>query len=404
MTTPSLLQTLGLSISVWRPRIVGYQGLSTVNCSYMPRGQLVEDSLEHRVSSYSHTISAQIGFDTATITLEGEQEYIESWIADGLNRHIAVYSAQTGVVWEGFVNSFSASLGSLTKSCGPVLDIINRCVVIYTPIDYNADPPAKGPPTETLAAENEDSQLRYGIIEKVIQAGEATQAAAEQIRDTQLRDMAWPKDATAANVGDSGTAGSITLECAGYGHRLDTFVSEISGAFGAIAVSTKIGYALDEDPNWIISKNYEYIEDNPFLIQSMGADNKTAWNIIQDCVSVGTATDQRTFFGIYEDQVAHYWSEPTNILYRHRIADVLQAIDAHGGSVTIPPWNVRPGQWVFLPDFLSGYHPPPIDLRADPRVFLIENVTFTAPYQVGLNGERFGSLPQLLAKKGLGGM
>jgi hypothetical protein len=402
MTTPSLLQALGLSISVWRPRIVGYLGLSTVDCSYLPRGQLIEDCLEFRVSSYSHTINSEIGFDTATITLEGEQEYIESWIADGLSRHIEVYSAQTGTVWEGFVNSYSANIGSVTKNSGPVLDVVNRCVVIYTPIDYSADPPAKGPPTETIAAENEDSQLKYGILEEVIQSGEATQAEAEQIRDTQLRDMAWPKDATSISVG-TGATGSITLECVGYGYRLDTFISDIAIA-GAVGISTKIRYALETDPNWLFPRNHDYIEDNAFLIAAISDDNKTAWNVIQECVAIGTATDQRTFFGVYEDRTVHYWTEPINILYRHRIADVLQAIDAHGGSVTIPPWDVRPGQWVFMPDFLAGYHPPPIDLRADPRVFLIESVTFTAPYQVELNGERYGSLPQLLAKKGLGGM
>jgi hypothetical protein len=398
MTTQSVLQALGLSVSVWRPRIV------QIGSAYMyiPRGQLLDDSLEDRISAYSHTITGELGFAQASLTVNGEQTYIEGWIADGLNRHIEVNDPDLNLVWAGFVNSHSASLGPLSKTGGPVLDIVNRCVVTYTPIDYVADPPAKGPPTETLAVDNTDSQLRYGVIEAVLQGGEDTPEGAEQTRDTLLRDMAEPKGATTLTSGE-GQGASIALELTGYGTRLDTYIFN-DATTGAVALSDKIIAALAADPNGLFSKDYDHVETNAFLLAAAERDNRMAWSVIKACLNIGTPTDKRTFFGIYEDQKAYYWFEPTSIMYRQRIADIMQGIEASAGQVPTRPWSVRPGQWVFLPDFLAGRVPPSVDLHVEPRAELVERVEFTAPYSVTLNGERYASVKQLLAKKGLGGM
>lgn len=372
------------------------------NYVYTPRGQLIEDGLEKRISSYNHTIDGKQGFASASITIEDELTYIEGWIADGLNRHIEVYNPDLETVWTGFVNSYSANVGTLTKSGGPVLDIINRCVVIYTPVDYTADPPARGPKTPTTAADDTDSQLKFGIIETVIQGGEDTQVGAEQARDTQLRDMAEPKGSTTISPGAAQTA-SITLGCLGYGARLGTYIfNDLTE--GAIAISNKIIAALGADPNGIFSTDYDHIESNAFLLAAAERDNRPALSVIEACLNIGTATDERTFFGVYEDQKAYYWSEPIDITYRHRIADAMQDIEARAGKTPTRPWDLRPGQWVFLPDFLAGRVPPQLDLRDDPRAFLAEAVNFTAPYDLTMNGERFGSVKQLMAKKGLGGM
>jgi hypothetical protein len=400
MTTQSMLQSIGLSISVWEPKIV--QWSTSVNVWYTPRGQLVENGLEERVSSYTHTMTSQIGFDSMTITIEGSQEYIEDWIQDGLNKHIEVRDAKMETVWEGFVNSYSANVGALTKTGGPVTDIINRCIVTYTPIDETAIPPARGPQTETTAEDNDDSKYIYGIFDGIIQGGEISQTIAEQVRDTQLDDFAWPKESTAIGIGDNAAPASITLDCLGYGARLDNYIVNVNGTVGVESVSDKVERALDADPSHLFSTKREYIEPNAIIYPSDESDNKTALNIIKLCLSVGTATDKRTFFGIYEDQIPFYWSEPLDILYRFRVADVWQDIEKHTWGAHIEPWNVRPGQWLFTTDFLAGRIPPPNNPRRDPRVFLIETVKFTAPYQLETNGERFGSIPQLLAKTGLG--
>lgn len=348
-------------------------------------------------------MDAQIGFNTLTLTIQGEQSYIENWIAGALNTHISVHDARMNTVWQGFVNAYSARVGALSKTGGPVLDIINRCVVTYTPLDYTATPPARGPETPTTAADNEDSKYTYGIIEGIIQGGELTSVAAEQIRDTQLADFAWPKEATAIGVGSTSEAATITLECLGYGARLDTYIVDLTGiAGGSETIDEKIGHAIDADPNHLFSTKREYIEPNALLLPTDERDNNTALSLIKLCLSVGTATDKRTFFGVYEDQIPYYWSEPLDILYRFRVADVMQDVEKHTWGAQVEPWSVRPGQWLFTTDFLSGRIPPPNNPRRDPRVFLVESVTFTAPFQLQANGERFGSVPQLLAKYGLG--
>jgi len=362
----------------------------------------MENGLEARVSSYAHSMTSQIGFDSMTLTIEGSQEYIEDWIQDGLNKHIEVRDAKMDTVWEGFVNSYSANVGALTKTGGPVTDIINRCVVTYTPLDETAFPPARGPQTETTGADNNDSKYIYGVLEGIIQGGEVSQTIAEQVRDTQLEDFAWPKESTSIAIGGSTTAAAITLECLGYSARLDNYIVTLTGVTAAESVSEKIERALDADPSYLFSTKREYIEPNALIYPVYEGDNKTALNIIKSCLSVGTAADKRTFFGIYEDQIPYYWSEPLDILYRFRVADVWQDIEKHTWGAHIEPWSVRPGQWLFTTDFLAGRIPPPNNPRRDPRVFLVETVKFTAPYQLETNGERFGSVKQLLAKTGLG--
>lgn len=401
--TPSLLQALGLSISVWKPNI-GPGNLYVTHRLYTPRGQLLENELDERISAYSHSMDTVVGFRDATLTFEGSQEYIESWIADGLNRHIEVRNAAMDTIWEGFVNSYSARVGSLAKTGGPVLDIVNRCSVLYTPLDFTCWPPARGPQTLTTSADDTDSQSKYGVMEAIIQGGELTDSNATLIRDTQLRDLAYPKDATSLSIGSGAAqAASITLNCAGYGTRLAAYIYN-TGATGTETVSTKLDRILDTDPNELIAAKREYIESNTYLVSANERDNKTALGVIKSVLALGTSDNRRTFFGVYEDQIPRYWSEPYDALYKFRIADENQDVERYTWGIRQAPWNVRPGQWLFVPDFLAGRQPPPLNLRQDPRAFLIETVKYTAPYTLELSGERFGSAAQILAKKGLSGM
>jgi hypothetical protein len=305
-------------------------------------------------------------------------------------------------MFEGFVNSLSASLGTLTYERGPVMSVINRLIAIYTPVDYTASPPAKGPPTETTAADNEDSQREYAILEGVLQAGEDTQTGAERARDTQLRDLAQPAHASSVNTSGNNQP-SVSLEVLGYGHRLDKYIYNDTTT-AQVAISTKIGAALDADPNGLFSTERDLIETNSVLLSAEEDDNRTAWSVIKAVLPAGTADDYRTFFGIYEGRTPYYWSEPLDVRYKFRIADVNQEVLEHAGGTIARPWGVRPGYWVLLPDFLAARLEPPVDLRDDPRVFLVESVKYTAPYTVEFNGQRFGSIPQLLAKKGLGSL
>jgi len=64
---------------------------------------------------------------------------------------------------------------------------------------------------------------------------------------------------------------------------------------------------------------------------------------------------------------------------------------------------VQPGKWLLYPGFLVG-RTTPAALRQDTRVEFVERVTFTAPYGVSHSGSKVATLPQRLARLGLGGM
>lgn len=370
--------------------------------SYNPTGRLITDALEHSITQYGHDMDAEVGFKGAALTIEDNPGQIEDWIDNGLNRHIAVYNPAGDVVFEGFVNSLSANIGPVTYERGPVLDVMTRMLAIYTPVDYSASPPAKGPPMETTAADNEEAQRIYGILEGVLQAGEDTQVGAERARDTQLRDFSAANKASSVNTSGNNQP-SVSIDVLGYGARLDRYIYN-DATVGGIAISDKLGAALDADPNGLFSTERDYLESNPVLVAAEEDDNRTAWTVIKALLPAGMADDRRTFFGIYEGRTPRYWSEPADVRYKFRIADVNQDVLEHAGGTVTQPWDVRPGYWVFLPDFLAGRVGSPVDLRNDPRVFLIEAVKYTAPYTVEFNGKRFGSIPQLLAKKGLGSL
>lgn len=394
---PSKFQTLGLNIAIFRPQI------SPDAPYYDPRGQLMRDDIATVVSSYAHEISANGGFTSATITLEGDQVDVEWWISNAIGKHVEVYDEGHQIVWEGFVNSYRATVGSLSVSGGPLMDVANQVVVVYTPVDTTADPPATGPETETTAAVDSESQSRYGILETVYSGGQTTQTGAEQIRDTLLEDSKYPARSETLSIGGASGA-SITLECAGYYDWLDKYIFNDTTA-GVSYLTDKMQLVLEADPNEIFGVEYadfSHIEENQFLVVARERDNKTAMTVIKELVAIGDANDRRTFFGVYERRVPHYYTIPQSVKYEHRIADSSQRVDIFGGGVMLRPWQIRPGDWVFLPDFLSAkavsYG---TDIRNDPRVIFIESVKYSMPYGVTLNGNRYATLPQLLAKRGM---
>jgi len=394
MTTSSLFQALGLNIHVWKPTIAAG--------SYIPKGTYIYSRIENFITGYSHEIASQGGFVSASITIAGSKEYVEEWIADGLGRHIEIYNSDLAVVWSGFVDAYDAQVGTLATSGGPLMNVVNRTTVMYTPIDYSADPPARGPLTETLTADDADSQTKYGILETVYNGGERADYSAYRVRDALIQDMKDPSRSERVIPGQA-TSASITLNCKGYFNFLSKYVYNDTTT-GSISVRNKILAALGDDPNNVISIDYSKIDENLILVAASETDNKTAWDVINGLVSIGTATDERTFFGVYENERVIYFQTPTDIEYLHRIADRDQRVKTYDGGALVRPWDVRPAQWIFLPDYLTGRVQALTDLRQDPRNILVERVLYTAPYMLEINGQRFGTLPQLLAKTGLGGI
>ena len=157
MTTPSYRGNVSLSVSVYEPDIVA-------GTSYDPAGALITDRVGDWLSGLSFETAANGGYKAATITFQDRQVDIEDWIASGLGRHVEVYDPALVKVWEGVVNSYSASVGSLAVTGGPLLDIGNRVSVVYAPIlDATVDPPVVGV-RQPIVAVVPDPQLRQNQV------------------------------------------------------------------------------------------------------------------------------------------------------------------------------------------------------------------------------------------------
>lgn len=394
MTTPSLYKSTGLNLSVFKPII----NTAVTPVSYIAEGEFLENFTE-QVSSWQHTIAAWGGYDTASFTIKDRQDRVETWLDDGLGRCVVCYSPALDTIWQGFVNQVSASLGRLSVTRGPLIDSANRISVVYSTIDTSVSPPIMGVRVKTAAVNNTDAQAKYGVIEKVLSTGGATQANAEQIRSTYLLENAWSP--TTSGLGETGSEPSVTLDCLGYVHWFKTYVYNYTANSGTQNLSTKLQAVIDAQLNTIIS-GYD-IASNTLAMDRYENDDKTAWDLLKALTAMGDANSARYLFGVYAGRRAKYEVAPTSeIAYQMRLGDPSQRVETLAGT-EIKPWNVLPGRWLFLPDFLVG-KTQPVTLRTDPRYIFIESVTFTTPNGLSMQGGKVDTLPQKMARMGLGGV
>lgn len=393
MTTPSFNSTLGISISAFRPTIVA-------GGAYTPNGNLITDQLAQNADTYSHELLANGGWWSASLSISGSLVEMENWIDDGLNRHIEVYNFALEKIWEGFVNMVTLSAGTLQATRGPLMDVANRASVVYTPIlDPTTAPPIEGSETTTTIANNAASQAKYGIFEQVLSGGrkldDGTTDEAVELRDTTLQESREPETSEDVNLGSSSIA-SVTLDLLGYVHRFKGYVYADATA-ATVQLGTKMQLVITADPNGLFSTSYTQMAANALLVSRYDDDNRMAWDVIQELVSIGDAAANRYTFGIYDGRQAIYAAIPDDTAYQHRIAGKNVDIETYGVGTKIHPWDVLPARWMFLPDFLVG-RTQPTDRRLDPRYLFIESVRFTAPSALQISGQKVSRLPQMIAR------
>lgn len=395
MTTGSLYETTGISIDVFQPIIVP-------GTSYVPEGRHVA-YLTKEISEYNHAIVALGGYQDAYIQIAGKTLDIQEWINRGLGRHISVKNHALGQVWEGFVNRIEIAHGGVTLGVGPLMTIANRASAVYTPLlDATVYPPVTGTSMQGVIYDNDDSRARFGTIEKILAAGTCTDAESDYYVAAYLTQMAWPENSTMLAIGQADVP-TIRLECLGYNAWLSAY-TYLDDTVGTTTLSAKLQSILAADYDGLFSTDYNYIDANAYLTPTEELDIATAWTIIQSITALGDVNDARWTFGIYDGRKAYYRAVPTvsQVAYSYTMSDKLQQIKTMGG-ISVYPWDVRPAQWVFLTDLLIGQSAIS-NLYRDPRYIFIEEVRYTAPWQLELNGQRVGTINQLMAKMGLGGM
>lgn len=387
MTTATFHESINLSINAFDPLVVGTG--------------LVNDLIGSQINSYQHSISALGGYNSATIVINDRQMNIEDWLSDGLMRHIEVYNPALVKIWEGFVNEIVITLGALSVTRGPLLDVGNNVALTYSTVDTSISPPAVGMRATTAFSADTDSQALYGVLENVLSAGGVSSTEATTIRDVFLTENKDPQSSQQLNIGQSSEL-SVRLNCLGYYHLMKKYIYNQTASTGTANLSTVLAAIIAADPNSILSTDTSGITSNTLQVKQYLNDNSPAWNLIQGLVARGDASDNRYIFGIYNDRVPTYEAIPTDFEYQQRLSDPAQRVETPQ-ETEVKPWDVKAGKWLFVPDFLIG-KVVPSSLRLDPRMIFIEQVTYSMPWGLQIQGGKTDKLTQKLAKLGLSGI
>lgn len=370
-------------------------------------------SFTDEIQSYSHELALENGlYRSAEIGLSIQDEDVMDWLERGLGRHIVTTDGRNDTIFEGFVNTIRMSFGNVTLTYGPVMNVANRVKVQYTPfIDVAIDPPVSGNTTETIYAEDTDSQSKYGIHEVVVDGGTlidsmtriddlgtVPDSEAEFIRDAYLEENKSPE--VSHELSFSSPSLEIKLEVAGYALFFDKHIYNDDTIY-TVQIPTKIQNVVDANPNTsIFSTDYGDIATDPTYLQLTSAfedKNRTAGAILKELMSMGNSTNDRTIFLVRKDRKVYYRAIPSQTEYYY---DTNQGIIMDRLGNEVMPWQLLPGKWVEFIGLRSV--PQGVEMRGTFRRMFIETVSYRAPFDKEIGGNKVSKVSQILAKKGLG--
>lgn len=387
----SHFQDEGLSIGIY----------TSVNAVVNPIVPL--DTYADQVASYEHTLSAYGGYMSATIKLNGNLNFCEDWYAEGLGRHVVVRDEAQKVVFEGFVNAVKVTLGALTATRGPLMQIANRVQVIYSGMETSVAPPIIGNRRRLGVSNDTNSQAKYGIIQRIISAGSLSITDAAALQATYLAENKDPVSNETLSFGSTATQPQVELEVLGYINWLDLYVYNNLNS-STVTASAKVQAILVAAWNGnLFSPDYNLISTNSLAVPRYDNDDRTALAALKAVVALGDAAGTRYVYGFQEGRRLMYAPVATTLFdYRHRLADNSQRLEDAGGN-TVKPWAVLPAKWILIADFLTG-ETIPANVAEDPRALFAETVSYTFPYSLTITGGQVNTVSQKLARLGLSGL
>lgn len=401
MTTPSLTEKIGLYFSAFDPPWFINYPTGPLPPMYATNYVTTDYGLQNKITEYTHEKLADGGDWSANLTFNASIENADEWLCNGLGRRVVIYNRAGLPIFSGFVNSITITAGILTQTRGALLDIGNRVSVIYTPILFSGGSVINGTTMPTLITEDTASQSRYGIIEKTLSTGAATDDDAYMLRDQFLADYAYPSTATTLSTG-SASGATVMLDCAGWVKFLGVYIYEDYNT-GFVAASTKVSNVFGAEPNNIFdrdapgSSNLHHIESNPYLVPENESQNRFAIEIIKGITALGDATDNRWIYGVDSNRQFYYRQIPNVLDYTIYMTDSQQSVIDTWSRNIIYPYDVNPGKWIYVSD-VNTTGTTPGNLFTDIHSFFIESVRYTAPNTLILNSGRLTKTDRLLAK------
>lgn len=356
------------------------------------------------VESWTHEAGAEGGWLRGTCSLKCDRIEAMDWLDSGLGRHI-VLMGNTQVQFEGFVNEISVQVGTATLTRGPLLDMANRVMALYSIQAAEGETLAEEDTgrLETLLVDDAVSQGLFGVVEKYVSAGTISgtrpvaQAAAERIRDAFLELNATP--AAGINITAESSGGVVELGFAGYVAWLSAYqYFNDTDAQLVVSAQAKVLDILGQDPNSFVSSDYSGVMENDLLVPAQ-SDYDSALSALAEVMTQGGAAYTRYILGVYTERKLYYQPVPSAYAYIMRVSDAgVRLYTADGAAVA--PYEVRPGQWIFMPDFIPRAFGD-FGMAGDPRYFFIEHLTYTAPAQLELQSGATSSTRQFLRTIGL---
>lgn len=298
--------------------------------------------------SYSHNTTDVDGYDTCEFTISGEpRDLFNSWLRrEILMRRMFATNEYNVRVFEGFIDSVTATFGPITATIGPAMDIVNRAKAGYRTIRYDTNPPVGGDEAETDWIQSNFSVDMFGAMSEVIEVGECSEQEAIQQVMAHLADFSTPKSEVSLSIGSGNSEGlaEVTISCKGYIHLLDKEIheEEDSGEEDVDVVLTEVlsGSGLID---------YVDIEANSIPVGVYDKKNRTIRDVVSDTVSYGSDSSDtdKYAFGMYDEATAVYKKVRAGLEYVYNPFLPEQEITNLEGQA-IPYSEIKPASYMYI--------------------------------------------------------
>lgn len=344
------------------------------------------DSFHERLltEAESWTISTKFGYDTASFTLHGSQDYLTEWFSSGLIRDILMKDRNDAPRWNGFVERMVLNIGGISRTRA-ISGLANRIILVYTALDTSSNPPKAGAQA-TITKNETTSQTKYGIKTVTISGGEATAATADDHAFSRINDLAFIRESETQTVGGSSPP-TLKVELRGYAHMLDWSNYTQIATSTTDNANTIITAILTADPNGIPNLSTVDLDTNTLQIEKYHDGKTPAWKLIQKIAETGGETGsvgERWVAGLYAGRRLIYkQAEGLNSRGNQLSTNKHLLLTRHmfdGGDRIFDEANREIFPWEVLPDRLS-------QIVGQPgRAQYIETVKYTAPWNLQLTG------------------
>lgn len=351
-------------------------------------------------NSLSFTKAANMGNLNASITIATTFETAQRWIQNGIGSDLSIRAGSSEmVVWDGFINTLDVRYGTVSWKLGPITETFNDVDVDYQTVRYDTNPPIGGNKRVSDSVEDTISKARFGINHKTFSGGEGTDSDMEDLRDTILDVYAYPDVGGTFNLSTTAPLAMITMSCLGYSHYMSLF-NYATTATTEANVSSVIEDAFSAEPNGLFFL-FNLIEENTTQVRELVnslSENTTGLSFVKAMSAIGNG-GTRYLYGVSTRRQPYYRAVAPEPRY------LLKATDSKyirfSNNERVDPWLVEPGYYAKIydvPRLSNGSY------RSDPALIFIEQMTYTMPYGLTIQGGKNSRVDQKLATLGLGGI